>query len=777
VLTCFPPQGFCSGLFELKMQEFLNKKGVQGNRNCCRGGPASPFQQQQCECRTFFRICLKHYQPNASPDPPCNYGGAVDARAGLQLLPGAGRPPGELLHQPGDLHADHRGLSHRLHRGPFHRCPPARVTHAADAGEAPLSRLSAPPCRQPGAPHQHHGGAEAPGGGGGLEPGPARRRPHRAALLLPLRVRRALLRRRLLGLLPAPGRRLRPLHLRGARRDRVRRRVEGPVLHGAHLPAGLRRGTRLLRETRRVQVQGGLQGPLLRRVHPLPRLPARDLPAALAVAHCQEGWGGLFCNQGEQEPPRELRQVARASRCRRSCFSRISMCVCVCPDLNYCTHHKPCMNGATCSNTGQGSYTCSCRPGFTGASCEVQVNECAGNPCRNGGSCTVSARRSGVRLGASASGEITWVLSAPPQDLENTYTCTCPHGFYGNNCELSAMTCADGPCSNGGRCVDNPEGGYFCQCPRGHAGFNCEKKIDHCSSGPCSNGARCVDLVNSYLCQCPDGFTGMNCDHAGDQCSAYPCQNGGTCQEGPDGYSCTCPPGYTGRNCSSPINRCEHNPCHNGATCHERNNRYVCACAPGYGGRNCQFLLPEHAAVRGSEVPWMAVGSGVALVLLLLAGVRRAAQQGSPADAAGEAETINNLTNNCHRGDRDPAVGVALTPGVKNINKKMDLCAGDPDEGSSPGRSGCKSRQPPAEYNLAQEVKQEAAAKEALLAAEDQRHSLDSFQVQEQPPSASSGSDAPERKSPEPSACADTKYKSVFVMSEEKDECIIATEV
>ncbi len=68
----------------------------------------------------------------------------------------------------------------------------------------------------------------------------------------------------------------------------------------------------------------------------------------------------------------------------------IHMCCCVFPDLNYCTHHKPCMNGATCSNTGQGSYTCSCKPGFTGASCEIQVNECAGNPCRNGGSCTVS---------------------------------------------------------------------------------------------------------------------------------------------------------------------------------------------------------------------------------------------------------------------------------------------------------------------------------------------------------------------------------------------------
>lgn len=74
-----------------------------------------------------------------------------------------------------------------------------------------------------------------------------------------------------------------------------------------------------------------------------------------------------------------------------SCSCFIHMCCCVCPDLNYCTHHKPCMNGATCSNTGQGSYTCSCRPGFAGASCEIQVNECAGNPCRNGGSCTVSA--------------------------------------------------------------------------------------------------------------------------------------------------------------------------------------------------------------------------------------------------------------------------------------------------------------------------------------------------------------------------------------------------
>lgn len=68
-------QVLCSGVFELKLQEFLNKKGVTGNANCCPGGTAHPHQH--CECKTFFRICLKHYQTNVSPDPPCTYGGAV----------------------------------------------------------------------------------------------------------------------------------------------------------------------------------------------------------------------------------------------------------------------------------------------------------------------------------------------------------------------------------------------------------------------------------------------------------------------------------------------------------------------------------------------------------------------------------------------------------------------------------------------------------------------------------------------------------------------------
>lgn len=74
------------------------------------------------------------------------------------------------------------------------------------------------------------------------------------------------------------------------------------------------------------------------------------------------------------------------------------------------------------------------------------------------------------------------------QDLVNDYTCTCPQGFYGKNCEVSAMTCADGPCFNGGTCTEKGTGGYSCRCLAGYMGSNCEKKIDRCSSDPCANG-------------------------------------------------------------------------------------------------------------------------------------------------------------------------------------------------------------------------------------------------------------------------------------------------
>ncbi len=43
----------------------------------------------------------------------------------------------------------------------------------------------------------------------------------------------------------------------------------------------------------------------------------------------------------------------------------------------------PCANGGTCTDL-RADYACACPPGFTGKSCQVDVNECESSPCQHG---------------------------------------------------------------------------------------------------------------------------------------------------------------------------------------------------------------------------------------------------------------------------------------------------------------------------------------------------------------------------------------------------------
>lgn len=89
---------------------------------------------------------------------------------------------------------------------------------------------------------------------------------------------------------------------------------------------------------------------------------------------------------------------------------------------------------------------CQCRSGFTGTLCETNIDDCAGNPCRNAGTCL---------------------------DGINDFSCSCTLGFSGKDCSARTSPCDFFPCSNGGRCYTHFSG-PVCQCPLGFMGARCE---------------------------------------------------------------------------------------------------------------------------------------------------------------------------------------------------------------------------------------------------------------------------------------------------------------
>ena len=152
-----------------------------------------------------------------------------------------------------------------------------------------------------------------------------------------------------------------------------------------------------------------------------------------------------------------------------------------------------------------------CPAGFEGEACATDVDDCAPDPCLNGGTCS---------------------------DGVDGFTCACPAGFEGEVCTTNVDDCDPDPCLNGGTCSDGVDG-FTCACPAGFQGEVCATNVDDCDPDPCLNGGTCSDGVDGFTCACPAGFQGKLCQTDGDDCAAAPCAAVGWCVDGVDSYTCT----------------------------------------------------------------------------------------------------------------------------------------------------------------------------------------------------------------------------------------------
>ncbi|KAK8762296.1 hypothetical protein V5799_026437, partial [Amblyomma americanum] len=577
-VTSLPPQRaqvLGSGVFELRLGSFSNPSNRDSQGACCSTGLPPSSEGVPCPgspCRVSFRVCLKHYQKTVDTDSPCTYGELstpVLLQSGSDgALFNASRPPIRFPFEfswPGTF---------SLIIEAWHE---AAATPAGSAGvqRTLVAQLSTQKWLDVG---------------DSWTPGTLQR--ERAALSFSYRVR---CQEHYYGSDCAKLCRPRDdkfghytcsgggdvVCLPGWKGDYCTKAI---CLKGCKEPQGD------CDKPNECKCRIGWEGPLCDRCVRYPGC-LHGTCSQPWQCNCDEGWGGLFCNQ----------------------------------DLNYCTNNRPCRHGGTCTNTGQGSYTCACLPGYAGTDCELVQDPCLASPCQNGGVCRADASSS-----ATASGGIGYTCSCPPglagrhcevphsacdsspchnggscRDSPDGYQCLCPDAFAGDHCEVQRDPCDPSPCANGGTCVtlsDGDSGGgggdqhrFRCECRQGFEGPLCQTNIDDCASDPCLNGATCLDGADSFRCMCRPGFVGRLCNQDVDDCLTYPCANGGRCVDLVNDFRCNCPPGFSGKDCSVNLDECASSPCLNGGVCVDLAGRFECRCPNDFSGERCEHRPPALA--------------------------------------------------------------------------------------------------------------------------------------------------------------------------------------
>uniref|UniRef100_A0A8W8MTE0 Uncharacterized protein n=2 Tax=Magallana gigas TaxID=29159 RepID=A0A8W8MTE0_MAGGI len=360
---------------------------------------------------------------------------------------------------------------------------------------------------------------------------------------------------------------------------------------------------------------------------------------ASGICFCESGYqldsDGKTCN--------DINECNSKNKCAHNCTNTKGSFKCGCA-VGYKLQNdgiscEPCgkfFYGENCETPckcGRGSKTCDnikgcvCESGWTGESCEQDVDECQSNPCPGHHDVCVNTPGSyrcecppGFRKinGFCRDIDECQDSSICPQKCNNTvgsYKCACNHGFKLENEKdcVDINECLDTKCHD----CENSPGSFKCLCNEGFIIDPITQKkcnnINECSDGShtCSSYATCTDTIGSYTCKCPDkGFKGDGhkctvCDNFtyGEQCSKL-CACNRTNAVGCDAVSgeCTCNSKWEGRDCSVDIDECKRGTKICGSDLH------VCVNTPGsaicecrYGGTDLNNCVQPKAGYSTNE--------------------------------------------------------------------------------------------------------------------------------------------------------------------------------
>ncbi|KAI4806025.1 hypothetical protein KUCAC02_010617 [Chaenocephalus aceratus] len=178
-----------------------------------------------------------------------------------------------------------------------------------------------------------------------------------------------------------------------------------------------------------------------------------------------------------------------------------------------------------------GPNKCKCFPGYTGKTCNQDLNECGlkPRPCQH--RC---------------------------MNTFGSYKCYCLNGY---------TVMSDGSCANSNTCsiahcqygCEEVQGEIRCLCPSaglqlGQDGRTCVD-VDECVTGKnlCPYNRQCVNTFGSYLCKCQDGYDLRYVDAKYDcvdidECAAgtHKCSQHAFCVNSQGSFKCRCQPGYRG---------------------------------------------------------------------------------------------------------------------------------------------------------------------------------------------------------------------------------------